>query len=83
MKQNYINWNFAIKTEIKSLEKNETFKITFLLSEKTAIDSRWVFKHKKKAVSIIEQIVNRDHTDDHNNKNIDNLLSSSWAVWHQ
>ena len=54
MKQDYINWNSVIKTEIKSLEENETFEITFLSSEKTAIDSRWVFKHKKEAISTVE-----------------------------
>ena len=46
-------------------------------SEKTAIDSRWVFKCKKEAVSTVEQT--EDHADDHD-QNIDNLLSKSWAA---
>ena len=84
MKQDYINWDFAMKAEIKSLEENEIFEITFLSSEKTAIDSRWVFKHKKKTVSTVEQ-TNKNHADDHDhnhnhNQNVDNLLSKSWAV---
>ena len=40
MKQDYINWDFAIKAKIKSLEKNEIFEITFLSSKKTVIDSK-------------------------------------------
>ena len=68
-----------IKAEIKSLEENETFEITFLSSEKTAIDSKWVFKCKEKAVLIVKQTADKDHTDDQN-QNIDNLLSKSQAV---
>ena len=83
MKQDYINWNSVIKTEIKSLKKNETFEIIFLSSRKTVIDSRWVFKCKKKAVSIVKQIADKNHANDHDNKNVDNLLNSSWAIWHQ
>ena len=51
-----------MKAEIKLLEENETFKITFLSSEKIAINSRWVFKHKKEAVSIIKQTADKDVT---------------------
>ena len=83
MKQDYINWDSAVKAEIKSLKKNEIFEITFLSSEKTAINSRWVFKHKEKTVSIVKQTADRDYADDHDNENVDNLLSSSWTIWHQ
>jgi predicted metal-binding protein len=69
----------VIKAEIKSLKKNETFEITFLSSEKIIIDSRWVFKCKKEAVSIVEQTADNDH----NHKNVDNLLSKSQAAQHQ
>ena len=72
-----------IKAEIKLLEENETFEITFLSSEKTTIDSRWVFKYKEEAISIIEQTADRDHADDHDDKNDNNLLSSSQAAQHQ
>ena len=81
MKQDYINWNSVIKAEIKLLEENETFEITFLSSEKTAINSRWVFKCKEEAISIVEQTADRDHADNH--EDVDNLLSKSWAVWCQ
>ena len=42
-----------------------------------------MFKCKKKAVSIVEQIADKNHADDHDNKNVDNLLNSSQAVWCQ
>ena len=79
-----------MKAEIKSLKKNETFEIIFLSSRKTAIDSKWMFKCKKEAVSIIEQI-DKNHADDHDhdhnhNQNVDNLLSKSQAAqcqWEQ
>ena len=81
IKQDYINWDSVIKVEIKLLEENETFEIIFLSLEKITIDSRWVFKHKEEAVSIVEQTINRDHADDY--ENFDNLLSASQAAWHQ
>ena len=54
-----------MKAEIKSLEENETFEITFLSLRKTTIDSRWMFKCKKEAILIIKQTADKDHADDH------------------
>ena len=40
MKQNYTNWNAAIKAEINSLMRNKTFEITFLSLKKIAISCK-------------------------------------------
>ena len=54
MLQNHINWNPAMQAEVKLQIKNKMFEMTFLPSEKTAIGCRWMFKHKKEAVLIID-----------------------------
>ena len=66
-----------MKTEIKLLKENEIFEITFLFSEKTAINNKWMFKCKEEAVLTVKQ------TDKNHDQNVDNLLSKSWAVQHQ
>ena len=40
MRQDYINWDSAVKAEIQLLIKNGVFEITFLPPEKTAIGNR-------------------------------------------
>ena len=54
MRQNYTDWNPAVKAEIKSQVQNGTFDITFLPPEKTAIGCRWVFKRKEEIVPVEE-----------------------------
>jgi len=39
-----------------------------------------MFKCKKKAVSIVEQTADRNHADNHDDENVDNLLNSSQAA---
>ena len=62
MLQDHTNWDPAVQAEIKSQIENETFKITFLSSGKTAIDCRWVFKRKDEAVPIIDLDLADDET---------------------
>jgi len=42
------HWKEAIIDELKSIEKNETWKLVQLLNDKKRIDVKWVFKTKLK-----------------------------------
>lgn len=48
-------WKMAIEEEINSLNENETWTITDLPKEKTALDTKWVFKIKRNAEGKIEK----------------------------
>ena len=71
MRQDYTNWDPAVKAEIRSLIKNEVFELIFLPPGKTTIGSRWVFKRKEKAVPIKQT--------NNNDENADNLSKSQAA----
>ena len=36
-----------------------------------------------KNVLIVKQTADKNHANNHNDKNIDNLINSSWIIWHQ
>ena len=42
-----IKWEQAMDNEMRSLEKNDTWVLTFLPAGKRALMNKWVFKIKK------------------------------------
>lgn len=40
------HWKIAMQTELNSIEKNETWRLTYLLSNQKAIGLKWIFKIK-------------------------------------
>lgn len=51
----WLSWKSAIKDELESLEKNDTWQLVELPAGKKVIDSKWVFKVKRNSEGEVER----------------------------